>query len=186
MIQMKLIVFLANGFEEVEALTVVDYLRRMDVEVDTVSITQDKQVNGSHDIPVLADKIIDEIDQVDSYDGVVIPGGMPGATNLRDNPRVIEIVKEIDKKGKLAAAICAGPIVLEKAGVIEGKKVTSYPGFEDQLSSGVYQEENVVRDHNIITARGPALAVDFAIEIVKYLLGEEKANELKKGILYKG
>lgn len=185
MIQMKLIVFLANGFEEVEALTVVDYLRRMDVEVDTVSITQDKQVNGSHDIPVLADKIIDEIDQVDSYDGVVIPGGMPGATNLRDNPRVIEIVKEIDKKGKLAAAICAGPIVLEKAGVIEGKKVTSYPGFEDQLSSGVYQEENVVRDQNIITARGPALAVDFAIEIVKYLLGEEKANELKKGILYK-
>ncbi|NLN42532.1 MAG: DJ-1/PfpI family protein [Clostridiales bacterium] len=185
MIQMKVMVFLANGFEEVEALTVVDYLRRMDIEVDTVSITQDKQVNGSHDIPVLADKTIGEIDKVDSYDGVVIPGGMPGATNLRDNPKVLEIVKEMDKNAKLAAAICAGPIVLEKAGVIEGRKVTSYPGFEDQLS-GVYQEENVVRDQNIITARGPALAVDFAIEIVKYLLGQEKADELKKGILYKG
>jgi len=183
---MKVMVFLANGFEEVEALTVVDYLRRMDIEVDTVSITQEKQVNGAHDIPVLADKTIDEIDEVDSYDGVVIPGGMPGATNLRDNPRVIEIVKEMDNKGKLAAAICAGPIVLEKAGVISGKKVTSYPGFEDQLSSGVYEQESVVRDQNIITARGPALAVDFAIEIVKYLLGQEKADELKKGILYRG
>lgn len=177
-------VFLANGFEEVEALTVVDYLRRMDIEVDTVSITQDKLVKGSHDISVLADRTIDEVNNVDSYDGVVIPGGLPGATNLRDNPRVIEIVKKADNNKKLAAAICAGPIVLERAGVIEGKKVTSYPGFEDQLTSGIYQQKKVVRDQNIITARGPALAVNFAIEIVKYLLGQEKADELKKGILY--
>ena len=182
---MKLIVFLANGFEEVEALTVVDYLRRMDIEVDMVSITQEKQVNGAHDIPVLADKTIDQIDQVDAYDGVVIPGGLPGATNLRDNPRVIEIVKEMDGNEKLAAAICAGPIVLQKAGVIGGKKVTSYPGFQDQLSHGIYQEDGVVRDGNIITARGPALAVDFAIEIIDYLLGQEKADQLKKNILYK-
>lgn len=107
-------------------------------------------------------------------------------TNLRDNSRVIEIVKEMHKNNKLVAAICAGPIVLARAGVIEGKKVTSYPGFEDQLSGGIYQQQNVVRDGNIITARGPALAVDLAIEIVKYLLGREKADELKENILYKG
>ncbi|HEY8362738.1 MAG TPA: DJ-1 family glyoxalase III [Tissierellaceae bacterium] len=182
---MKVIVFLANGFEEVEALTVVDYLRRKGIKVDTVSITDDKKVVGAHEVPVLADKLIDEINDLDSYDGVVIPGGIPGATNLRDNQRVIEIVKTLHEKGKLTAAICAGPIVLERAGIIKGKRVTSYPGFEDELKGGIYEEKSVVVDGNIITSRGPALAVDFAIEIVKYLLGEDKAEELKKGILYK-
>ncbi len=182
---MKVIVFLANGFEEVEALTTVDYLRRKDIVVDTVSITDDHKVIGAHEVPVLADKLINEIEDLDAYDGVVIPGGIPGATNLRDNDKVVEIVKKIFDKGKLAAAICAGPIVLQRAGIIKGKKVTSYPGFEDDLKDGIYEENNVVVDENIITARGPALAVDFAIEIIKYLLGDEKAEELKKGILYK-
>lgn len=181
---MKVIVFLANGFEEVEALTAVDYLRRMDIAVDTVSITQNKEVKGAHGISVLADKTVDEIHNIDQYDGVIIPGGMPGATNLRDNPKVIDIVKKVNANRKLAAAICAGPIVLERAGIIEGKKVTSYPGFEEQLAGGIYLEQSVVRDGNIITARGPALAVDFAIEIIDYFLGEGKANELKAGILY--
>ncbi len=180
---MKVIVFLADGFEEVEALTVVDYLRRMDIVVDTVSISQGKEVKGAHDISVLADKTIDQIENVDSYDGVIIPGGLPGATNLRDNPKVIEFVEKMGQGNKLAAAICAGPIVLERAGVIKGKKVTSYPGFEDQLPGGIYQKQDVVRDGNIITARGPALAVYFAIEIVGYLLGDEKAKELKDQIL---
>ena len=91
----------------------------------------------------------------------------------------------MDKNNKLAAAICAGPIVLKQAGVIEGRKITSYPGFENQLSGGIYQEQGVVRDGNIITARGPALAVDFALAIIEYFLGKEKADELKKRILYK-
>lgn len=181
---MKVIVFLAEGFEEVEALTTVDYLRRKDIIVDTVSIREDKKVKGAHNILVVADKTIGEVTDLDSYNGIILPGGLPGATNLRDNNRVIEIIKEINEKEKLLAAICAGPIALERAGVINGKKVTSYPGFEDELKSGVYTGENVVRDENIITGRGPALAVDFAIEIVKYLLGEEKAEELKKDILY--
>lgn len=181
---MKVIVFLADGFEEVEALTVVDYLRRMDIVVETVSITEDKKVKGAHDIRVLADKNIGELKDIDSYDGVIIPGGLPGATNLRDNARVIEIVKEIDGKDKLVAAICAGPIVFERAGIIKGKKITSYPGFEDDLKDGNHLGENVVRDKNMITARGPALAVDFAIEIVDSLLGGSKVIELKKDILY--
>ncbi|NLV88770.1 MAG: DJ-1/PfpI family protein [Tissierellia bacterium] len=181
---MKVIVFLAEGFEEVEALTTVDYLRRKGIVVDTVSITSDKEVKGAHQVTVLADKIIDEITDLDSYDGVIIPGGIPGATNLRDHSRVVEIVKTLYDKGKLAAAICAGPIVLERAGIIKGKKVTSYPGFEGDLKDGIYEEERVVVDGNMITARGPAIAVDFAIEIIKYLLGAEKAEELKKDILY--
>lgn len=181
----KILLFLADGFEEVEALTVVDYLRRMDVEVNTVSITEDEKVKGAHNIVVIADKLIGQIKDIDLYDGVVIPGGIPGATNLRDNDKVIDIVKKINEKKKLVAAICAGPIVLERADIIKGKKVTSYPGFEDELKDVEYIEDNVVKDENIITSRGPALAVDFAIEIIRYLLGEEKVKELKEDILYK-
>ena len=110
------------------------------------------------------------------------PGGLPGATNLRVIQRLLKL-SEHAPNNKLTAAICAGPIVLEEAGIIEGRKVTSYPGFEDQLSGGIYQEEGVVRDGNIITARGPALAVYFAIKIVEYFLGEEKAKELQRNIL---
>ena len=181
---MKIIVFLADGFEEVEALTVVDYLRRVDIEVDMVSITNELEVTGAHKIKVSSDKVLKDIKDIGSYDGVVIPGGLPGATNLRDDKDVIEIVKKLNDKDKLVSAICAGPIVLEKAGIISGKNVTSYPGFEDQLKESSYVEESVVKDGNIITSRGTSLAVEFAIEIVKHLLGEKKAQVLKDDILY--
>ncbi len=180
----KVIVFLAEGFEEVEALTVVDYLRRVDIEVDTVSITNDKKVKGSHDIVVMADKTIDDLGNLDNYNTVIIPGGMPGASNLRDNERVINIVKEIYEKQQLVAAICAGPIVLHRSGILDDKLVTSFPGFEEQLTGTVYTGKKVEKDGNIITARGPYFAVDFALEIVDYLFGEEKLEKLKKSILY--
>lgn len=180
---MKVLVFLADGFEEVEALTVIDYLRRASIDVDTVSIGE-KTVKGAHDVIVTADKVLSEIDNVEIYDAVVIPGGIPGATNLRDNNRVIEIVKSLNEDDKLLAAICAGPIVLERAGVIRGKKVTSYPGFEEELVDCQYVEASVVKDGNIITSRGPALAGDFSIEIISYLQGDRKIKEFKKGILY--
>ena len=181
---MKVAVFLADGFEEVEALTVVDYLRRMDITVDIISIMEGKEVKGAHDIVVVADRVIDRAGGMGRYDGVVIPGGLPGATNLRDDNDVIDMVRKTDGEGGLLAAICAGPIVLEKAGIIEGRRITSYPGFEAELGGGIYEQKSVVRDNNIITARGPALAADFAIEIVAYLLGDEKAEELREDILY--
>lgn len=181
----RVIVFLAEGFEEVEALTVVDYLRRVDIVVDTVSITDGRQVKGAHDIVVVADKTIEELGDLENYTTVVIPGGMPGATNLRDNERVTNIVKEIYEKQQLVAAICAGPIVLHRAGILDDKLVTSFPGFEEELSGAVYTGKKVERDGNIITSRGPFYAVDFALEIVDYLLGGEKLEELKKSILYK-
>ena len=181
---MKIIVFLANGFEEVEALTVVDYLRRKEIQVDMVSISDDLKVTGANKIQVIANKLFEDLGELDQYDGLVIPGGMPGSTNLKNDNRVTELVEKMNRDKKLVAAICAGPIVLNKAGIIKGKKVTSYPGFSDVLKETIYLEDPVVRDGNIITSRGPYLAVDFAIEIIDYLLGPEKAKELKESILY--
>lgn len=181
---MKIVLFLAEGFEEVEALTTVDYLRRMNIEVDMVSINRNRIIKGAHDIEVITNISIEEID-IDNYDGVVLPGGMPGASNLRDNEKVIEIIKLLNEKNKLIAAICAAPIVLAKADIINGKNITSYLGFEEELISGNYINQAVVVDGNIITSRGPAYAVDFAIEIVRYLLDDENAESLMKDILYK-
>ncbi len=182
---MKVMVFLAPGFEEVEALTVVDYLRRVaPIKVEMISVGDGLMVAGSHQIEVKADRHIDELDRLDGYEAVVIPGGMPGATNLRDDQRVIRIVRAMHDGGKIVAAICAGPIVLAKAGIIEGKKVTSYPGFEKDLPHASYQETAVVRDGQLITARGPGKAVDFAMELVTVLAGAEAAETLRKNILY--
>lgn len=179
----KVLLLLAEGFEEIEALTVVDYLRRMDIIVDTCSINGKRRVTGAHRITIEADKDIDKINPVKNYDVLVIPGGLPGATNLRDDDRVIELVKEFNKQEKLLAAICAGPIVLQRAGIITGKKVTSYPGFNNDLKESEYKDELVVQDGNIITARGPAVAVYFAIKLVENLLDEERVGELKNDIL---
>lgn len=178
----SIIVLLAKGFEEIEALTPVDYLRRRDILVDLISIEDDLEVEGAHGIKVLADKNFKDID-FSAYDGLIIPGGMPGAANLRDDSRVIKLVKDFNNNHKLVSAICAGPIVLEEAKILDGKNVTSYPGFEDQLS-GTYVEDRVVRDGNLITARGPAIAVDFTIEILDYLLGNKDVLDLKNDILY--
>lgn len=178
----KILLFLAEGFEEVEALTVVDYLRRMDIVVDTCSITEGKEVKGAHGIIVLADKILGEIHGSKGYDGVVIPGGMPGSTNLRDEEKIVELIQIFHREEKLIAAICAGPIVLEKAGILEGKEITSYPGFEEELS-GIYKEDLVVQDKNIITARGPAVAVYFALKIGENLLDKNRVEDLERDIL---
>lgn len=180
---MRVLVFLADGFEEVEALTVVDYLRRVGIMVDLVSITNSRHVFGAHGIEVRADKTLRVVNEND-YVGLVIPGGMPGATNLRDCPKVIDLIQTMSKNKKLLAAICAGPIVLAKAKVIENKKLTSYPGFENDLIEAVYVESPVVRDDNLITARGPFFAVNFALEIVNYLLTEKEVSKLKKDLLF--
>lgn len=182
---MNVIVFLAAGFEEVEALTVVDYLRRVkNMTVNTMAIGNSLEVLGAHDIQVKADRHIDDLLKLDLYEAVIIPGGMPGAANLRDDQRVIEIIKEMNEAGKLIAAICAGPIVLEKAKVIDGKKITSYPGMEKEFPNSCYQADAVVKDGNIITSRGPAKAVDFVFEIVNTLVGPKAVDALQKDILY--
>ena len=136
----KVLVMLANGFEEVEALTVVDYLRRTGIEVNMVSTEKDLQVEGAHGIKVIGDLMIDDIREPLNYRGVFIPGGLPGATNLRDDPRVTDLVRTLADGGKMIASICAGPIVLNKAGVLDGKKVTSYPGYARDLVGAIYKQ----------------------------------------------
>ena len=176
----KVAVLLAEGFETIEALTTVDILRRAGVICNTFSI-KELEVTTSHNITIKADKILS--DEVYDYDAVVLPGGMPGAVNLRDDERVINLLKEFNSKNKIIAAICAGPISLGKAGISEGKNVTCYPGFEEQLGNCNYQKELVVIDRNIITGRGPAAAIPFAFEILKQI-APEKVDEIKKAMLF--
>lgn len=179
---MKVAVLLANGFETLEALTVVDILRRGEVECNTFSL-EGNEVTTSHNIKFKADKsIMDE--EINSYDFLVLPGGMPGSINLRDDERVIELVKKFNEKNKWVCAICAGPIVLGKAGITEGKNVTCYPGFEEELGNCNYKNDMVVVDGNIITGRGPAAAIPFAFEILSKI-SEEKAEKIKKAMLFK-
>ena len=168
----KVLVFLAEGFETIEALSVVDVCNRAKVTCHACSLTENRTVNSAHGTMVLCDKLISDND-LETYDAIVLPGGMPGATNLRDN-----------EENKIVAAICAAPIALAKAGVIEGKKVTSYPGFKEELGNVNYVEEDtVVVDGNIITSRGPATALVFGLEILKKLGYEKEAEEIREGML---
>lgn len=177
---MKVAVLLAEGFETIEALTTVDILRRAQVQCDTFG-TKNLEVTTSHHITIKADNVLN--DEVYNYDIVVLPGGMPGAVNLRDDEKVNDIVKKFYEAGKIVAAICAGPITLGKLGIIEGKNATCYPGFEEQLIGCNYKEELVVTDGNIITGRGPAAAVPFAFEILKHI-APEKVDTIKSGMLF--
>lgn len=178
----KIAVFLAEGFEEGESLFVIDILRRAGFQCDSVSINEE-MVKGSHDIIVKADKIIN--DEIKEYDMIVLPGGLPGATNLRDDERVIELVKYFDKAPeKFVAAICAAPIILEKAGIINGRTMTSYPGekYTELFKEANYVDDIVVIDDHLITSRGPASTMPFAYALIDVLGGD--SSKLKQGMLY--
>lgn len=179
----KVLLLLAEGFEEVEALTPADYLRRADVEVDIVSLTEEHMVTGSHGLVVSADTVLDAVD-MDSYDGVYLPGGMPGSLNLRDDERVLALVRRFAGEGKVVAAICAAPMVLEKAGIIANKRVTGFPGTVDKLKNiGSYDAKAVVvQDENVFTGRGAAAAVYLSFALISFLCGKEAVAHVKPGI----
>lgn len=178
----KFLVFLADGCEDVEAITIIDYLRRADVSVDTISIMDSLDITTKSNISLKADKMIDDINPSD-YDGLYIPGGTKGAESLRDDDRVIDIIKEFDKDEKIISAICAGPIVLNRAGVLADKEVTSFPSIREELDNiGKYVEDTVViTDGNITTSRGAATAVYLAMRLVEILKGDKAVDELKEG-----
>ncbi|MGL4873537.1 MAG: DJ-1 family glyoxalase III [Clostridium sp.] len=178
----KIGVLLSDGFEEIEALTVVDVLRRANVECLMIGV-EALEINGAHNIKVACDKTLTE--EVKGFDGIVLPGGMPGSKNLRDNDKVIDLVKYMNKEEKLVGAICAAPIVLEKAKIIEGRKITSYPNSLEDEKKVKYLEENVVIDKNILTSRGPSTALEFSYEILRYLGLTKEAENLEKGMLFK-
>lgn len=179
----KILIPLAEGFEEIEAVTNIDVLRRAGLDVITAGIGS-KKIEGDHGIKIETDTEINEIDAAD-LEAVVLPGGMPGAANLRDSNELRNIIKQLNEENKLCAAVCAAPIVLEAAGILDGKKATSYPGFDKDMPSCNYQEERVVIDGNLITGRGPGVAMEFAMTIVEYLIDEETRIELQKSMLVK-
>ena len=176
-------VFLADGFEEIEGLTVVDLLRRAEVEVTTVSITESLMIHGAHGINVMADRLFDEM-KYDDQDMLVLPGGMPGTLNLGAHEGLKEELEKAFAKGKYLAAICAAPSVLGKYGFLEGKKATSYPGFEAQMPGAEYVCAPVVVDGKIITSRGMGTAIPFSLALIEQLVDIETAQKLGKGIIY--
>ncbi len=177
----KVIVFLAEGFEEIEAISIIDVLRRAEVSVTTVSISKDKQVKGAHNVPVVADKLFDEVDFA-SYDMIVLPGGMPGAKNLQEHEGVRKQIEAFEKD-KQIGAICAAPMILGGMGLLKGKRATCYPGFEAELIEAKITDEAVTVDGNITTGKGPAFAMQFALQLVETLAGKATRNEVSDGLL---
>jgi len=183
---MSVYVHLATGFEELEALSPVDVLRRGGVDVKTVSVMDSKTVVGSHGIPVEADLMFDEADY-DSCDMIVLPGGMPGAANLGEHKGLCEKILQFHKEGKWNAAICAAPMVFGALGILNGIPATIYPGMEDKLIGaevcGKETRFTVNYQHKIVTAKGPGVALEFALELLELLKDKETAESVKQGML---
>ena len=171
-------VFFADGFEEVEALTPVDYVRRAGKPVVTVGVTG-KTVNGAHNIPVVCDIAIDEIALTSDIEGIILPGGMPGTLNLENSPKVQAAIDFCAENNKMIAAICAAPSVLGHKNLLQGKNAVCFPGFENDLYGANISDAYAVTDGNIITAKGAGAASEFAFEIIAYLSGRDKADEIK-------
>ena len=175
----KVAVILADGFEEIEALTVVDVLRRANITCHMVGF--EAQVTGSHAIQVQADRVFDG--DLSDYDMIVLPGGMPGSAHLRDNEQLIAELQKFEQVGKKVAAICAAPIVLNRAGLLKDKEFTCYDGVQEQIADGHYRKETVVVDGHLTTSRGPATALAFAYNLVEQLGGY--ATALREAMLYR-
>ncbi len=179
----KVLVTLAPGFEEIESVTVIDILRRAGARVD-VAGTESGPLEGSRGIKVVPDILISEVDSKD-YDLLVLPGGLPGVTNLQGNARVLAIVQEMDQEGKTVAAICAAPMVLQSAGILEKRRSTSHPSVQDKLEGVDYTEDRVVVDGNLVTSRSPGTAMEFAMKLVEILFGPERVKVVNDGVLAK-
>ena len=176
----RVLVPLAEGFEEIEAITVVDLLRRAGIEVHTASLAE-RAVTGSHGITVTADLPLDQVRATD-YDMIALPGGMPGADHLKHDPRVISLLRQFAQSGRYTAAICAAPGVLAHAGLLEGRAATSYPGFlrADSAPGIRLRDEAVVVDGKVATSRGPGTAMEFGLTLIELLAGPEARRKVQE------
>ena len=182
----KAFVFLAQGFEEIEAVSIMDVLRRAGVEVVIVSISsKEKMVMGAHDIVIAADVIFDETD-FSGGDMLILPGGQPGTDNLNTHEGLKKLIKTYYNQNKYVAAICAAPLVFGEMGLLQGKKVVSYPGYENRLlGAEIAENDRVVVAGNIITSKGPGTAIEFTLKLVELLIGKETAEKLRIGMIVK-
>ena len=180
----KVLVVLANGFEEIEAVSIIDVLRRADLEVTAAGLDK-REVTGSHGITIKTDTTLEEYKT--KPDAVILPGGMPGAENLSKSIILKTLLEDMRKSQKLIGAICAAPAVaLAAHGLLDGKKATCYPGYENKFSRQIqFSTDRVVCDGNIITSRGPGTAIEFSLAIVSQLLGPQKSEDLSKAMLVK-
>lgn len=174
-------VMLADGFEEIEALTPVDVLRRVSIEVSTVSISDSKTVTGAHNIPVIADLVIEQAD-LSGADMIILPGGMPGATNLYKNTALEKAIGKRVEQNKWTAAICASPMILGRRGYLKGKEAVCFPGFEKDLQGAVIKNSRVVVSKPFITSKGPGTSLEFAFAIVSVLKDENTAHSLRSSM----
>lgn len=181
----KTAIFFATGYEEIEALTVVDILRRAGEEIVMVSVTDERRVTGSHGIEVTMDQTLSEV-SFDETDVIVLPGGMPGTKNLEGCEALMEQVDAFVKAGRTVAAICAAPSILGHRGHLKGKKACSFPDMESHLEGADVSREPAVIDGNIVTGRGMGVAIPFGLAVLEKLQGKEAAEEMAAKILYRG
>ena len=177
-------VFFAEGFEEIEALTVVDLTRRAGIETKMISVTGENRVTGSHGITVTMDQRLEEVD-FQQLEMLVLPGGMPGTLNLKGCTSLTEQVKSFEKEGKYIAAICAAPTIFGSLGLLKGRKASCYPGMEEQLEGAEIVYDPYVVSEKVITSRGMGTAIEFGLCIIAELKGREAAEQLSKAIVYK-
>nr|KAB2829375.1 MAG: DJ-1/PfpI family protein [Paludibacter sp.]MCE1154751.1 DJ-1/PfpI family protein [Bacteroidales bacterium]OJX92095.1 MAG: DJ-1 family protein [Paludibacter sp. 47-17] len=180
---MQIYLFLANGFEEIEAIAPIDVFRRAELKVTTVSVTGDQLVEGAHGVTVAADCLFEEL----GFEGdfvLFLPGGMPGTLNLDAHEGLKALIRQQSERGQKIAAICAAPSILGKMGILKGKEVICYPGFESYLQGAAVASEDVVKSGSLFTAKGPGVAIDFALKLVEELKGEEVAARVASGMIY--
>lgn len=180
---MKLYAFFAEGYEEIEALTVVDIIRRAGMEAVMVSVTGDKKVRSSHGVDVITDELVENLD-FSQADVLFLPGGMPGTRNLMKCRLLMDKIMEHNEAGKRLAAVCAAPSVFGHLGLLAGRKATCFPGFEEELTGAEVVGDAVVTDGNITTSRGMGTTIQLGLEIVRLFKGEEESVELGKKIQY--
>jgi len=178
----RIAVHLADGFEEIEAVSIIDVLRRAGLNVVTVSVTGGKEVQGSHHIPIIADQLFEDINY-DEIEMIVLPGGMPGARHLNEHKGLLRQIKAFANEDKPLGAICAAPLVFGELGLLEGKKAVCYPGFEKHLKGATILMEPTLQSGNIVMGRGAGVAIKFALKIVEFLEDKKVAEKLAEAML---